>query len=93
MQSVSLKIRDDVTQNIWLIFNDLKKTYYLRDLSELGMTLKCPLETSEIVICEKSEPIRCTLEDVQELTKVSGYVYAMITMNAKGQIEDYVTTV
>jgi hypothetical protein len=93
MQTVKLTVRPDVTGNIWLIWNDVNRKWFLRDLSELGMMLVCPLENSEIILCEKTEPARCSQAEVQELLKTSGYIYSMVTTDAKGEIEDYVVTV
>jgi hypothetical protein len=91
-QTVTLRIRDDVSQNIWLFWNDTNFKWYLRDLSEFGMTMECPLQNSEIIQCDKTEPTKCDLQFVRQLKKVSGYIYSMVSTNPQGEIQEYIVS-
>ena len=92
VQKETLTVRPEIA-NIWLVYNSKNKKYYLRDFEELGMVLECPLETSNNVFCDKSEPMKTDIQCVREFMKTSGYIYNGVSLNSKGEIEDYITTV
>jgi uncharacterized protein YwqG len=91
IQNVKLTVRPEIA-NIYLIFNSHNKKWYLRDFEELGQTVECGLVSNQNVICEKSEPERCTLKDVKEIMKTSGYVYSSVTLKGN-EIDSYVVEV
>ncbi len=55
VQDCTITIREDVSSNIWLRFNDVDRQYYLCDISELGLRLRCPLQSDNNIIAEKTD--------------------------------------
>lgn len=91
-QVCTMRIREDATENIILKFNDNKK-YYLMDISSLGKCMAAPLESTDILTVEFSEPIKISQQEATEIMKNSGYCFGSVELDASGKIKGYVTTV
>jgi hypothetical protein len=66
VQDCTMKVRDDETSNIWLKLGDADRKYYLCDLSEVGLLLRCPLQSGGNVVVEKSELRPVSIDSVRE---------------------------
>lgn len=88
-QDVSAKINDNVSKNIVLRFAD--KKWYISDLTMLGQTMVCPLESDSCVTVYKSEPYRINAETAKEIMKTNGWGFGKVEVTSSGQLEYYVT--
>ncbi len=85
-ETISLKIRDECTKNLWYKFVENKQSpnddviitrkWYVLNLEALGVKMMVPFETNQYQICEKSKAKRISIEEAQEIAKVSSYVFA-----------------
>jgi hypothetical protein len=93
-QTATAKIKDDVSQNIWITYEPKAKAYFLRDLDELGFTIKLMLFSTDILSFEVTEPEE--LKDISELkrlAKETSYIFGSITLDANNNISEYVQEV
>jgi hypothetical protein len=88
-QDVRMRLRSDVSENIVLRYDD--KKWFVSDLTPLGQTFLAPLESTEYLIVEKSEPYKIDREIAQEIMKTSGHAYGKVEQKSDGSLEYYVT--
>lgn len=88
-QDVRMRLRSDVSENIVLRYDS--KKWFVSDLTMLGQTLLAPLESTEYLIVEKSEPYKITQTEAKEILKTSGYAYGKVEQKSDGSLDYYVT--
>ena len=92
-QSMTYQIRNDQTENIWLMAHEGK--LYIRDLANQGMLTEVALgESTANYVCKAAgKPVKVeSLEEAQELAKTTKYVFNRIESDGK-DITAYITTV
>ncbi len=92
-QTATARIKDDVSQNIWIIYEPKSRSYFLRDLDELGFTIALPLFSTDILSFSVTEPEETDITEVKRLFKETSYIFGSVSLNAQGGIEDYITEV
>jgi hypothetical protein len=88
-QDCHMRLRDDVSENIVLRYDS--KKWFVSDLTMLGQTLLAPLESTEYLIVEKSEPYKITQAEAKEIMKTSGYAYGKVEQKSDGSLDYYIT--
>ena len=88
-QDVNMRLRDDVNENI--VLRHEAKKWFVSDLTMLGQTFIAPLESTEYLIVEKSEPYKITQEQAKEIMKIAGLAYGKAEVDSNGNIDYYVT--
>jgi uncharacterized protein YwqG len=91
-QTVNVRIKDDVSNNVWIIYDDKSRKHFIRDLSEFGVTMQLPMQSIDIMNFEASEPERIDASELKQISKESSYLYNMVNIDSNGSIADYVTT-
>jgi hypothetical protein len=91
-QTAHVKIKADVSQNIWLFFEPKIHRYFIRDLSELGFTMPMPLFAIDVMSYEATEPEPITFDEFRKLSKET-YAFNSVSTDNLGNITDYVTEV
>jgi hypothetical protein len=90
-QKVHVEINDNVSENIILRYGDSNKKWYLSDLTSLGFTELCPLESDSVVTVTKKEPYRISQVEAKRILETSGYGFGKVDVLANGSMEFYVT--
>lgn len=90
-QDVTVQINDNVSSNIVLRWESASKKWFLSDLSMLGQTMVCPLESDSCVTVIKSEPYKITQLQAQNILKASGWGFGKVDVSSNGNLEYYVT--
>jgi hypothetical protein len=91
-QSMTYQLRNDQTENIWLMPHEGK--LYIKDLANQGMLTEVALGESTVnYICKIGKPVKIeSLEEANELAKTTKYVFNRIESDGK-DITAYITTV
>lgn len=90
-QDVEVRINDNVSDNIVLRWESGSKKWYLSDLTMLGTTEVCPLESDSVITVTKSDAYRVTTEQAQEILKTHGWGFGKVSVSANGEIEYFRT--
>jgi hypothetical protein len=90
-QDVHAYLNERVDDSIVIIFEPKAKTFFLRDLKELGQCFALPIESDSCVIVEKSEPYLITKTQALSFLAQWNYGFGKVEVSANGQIEYYKT--
>jgi len=90
-QDIHAEINSNVSQNIVLRWENGTKKWFLSDLTMLGQTMVCPLESDSCVTVTKGTAYRIDAIQAKKFLDISGFGFGRAEIAANGNLELYVT--